>query len=486
MAHKKINLNKPVMKKIAACIILFFTMSIASAQEATLNLKHGAHRIGKRTDEAMNHWRNYRMGQFIHWGVYSLLGGDYNGKHYSDAGGAAEWIRSWKEVPHDVYDNLYKQFNPTSFDPVHWASMASKMGARYVTLTTKHHDGFCLWPSKYSDYNISQTPYRKDILRPFVDAYTKEGIDIYFYFSVMDWHHPDWRYDLKNAQDTVAFNRFKQFTKNQLTELLQNYPEVKGIWFDGTWDNSWKKSGAFSDSLEQYLKTIRPGLITGSRLRADEYGVRGKDSNGNLMGDYEQGWERKIPKDYSETQGNDWECVMTIPENGWGYARKWLGHWKTTPELLEMMVRTVSLDGNFVLNFGPRGDGTFRPEEVRNAEEIGEWMKINGEAIYGCGYAGWEKQDWGYYTKQQQGDKIYMIVFNVPVSGKLKVKPPANTALKKAALLSGSQKNLPLEKIDYGAFYIDFPEASGFTKPFVIVLEPVKSDIKPEEPKANT
>ncbi len=466
-------------------VIVFLAGSV-QAQQPKVNLKHGAHRIGKRTDTAMNQWRSYRFGQFIHWGVYSILGGDYNGKHYTDVGGAAEWIRAWKEVPHDVYDNLYKQFNPTKYNPTEWAVMAKQMGAKYVILTTKHHDGFCLWPSKYSSYNITATPYKKDLLRPFVDAYTQAGIDVYFYFSVMDWHNPDWRYDLKNKEDTIAFDRFKQFTKNQLTELLEGYPEVKGLWFDGTWDNSWKKNGAFSDSLEQYLKTIRPGLITGSRLRADEFGVRGKDSNGNLMGDYEQGWERKIPRSFAETNGNDWECVMTIPENGWGYARKWLGHWKTSEEIIEMIAQTVSLDGNFVLNFGPRGDGSFRPEEIRNMKKIGEWMLVNGEAIYDCGYAGWEKQDWGYYTKQQNGDKVYMIVFNVPVSGKLKIKPPSGMELTRASLLTGSRTTLPTEKIDYGCSYIVFPAARHFTKPFVIVLETKATNTKTEGPKAKT
>lgn len=472
---------------ISILTILCFSNPYAQQkQDKNIALEHGAHRIGKRTDAAMNHWRSYRFGQFIHWGVYSILGGEYNGKQYTDVGGAAEWIRSWKEVPNDVYDNLYKQFNPKEYNPSEWASMAKQMGAKYVTLTTKHHDGFCLWPSKYSSYNITATPYKKDILRPYVDAYVKEGIDVYFYFSVMDWHNPDWRYDLKTKEDTIAFDRFKLFTKNQLTELLTNYPEVKGIWFDGTWDNSWKKNGAFSDSLEQYLKSIRPGLITGSRLRADEYGVRGKDSNGNLMGDYEQGWERKIPKNFAETNGNDWECVMTIPENGWGYARKWLRHWKTPYEIIEMLAQTVSLDGNFVLNFGPRGDGSYRPEEIRDAKEIGDWMKLNGKAIYDCGYAGWEKQDWGYYTKQQNGNKIYMIVFNVPLSRKLKVKPSAKTKLTKATLLSGSPSSLPLEEIDYGASYIMLPSVIDYKNPFVIELETVTTETLHEGPKAKT
>lgn len=250
------------------------TVYAQQVKKEPVSLQHGAHRIGKRTDADMAKWRGYGLGQFIHWGVYSLMGGGYNGKNYSDAGGAAEWIRSWKEVPHAVYDSLYKAFNPKSFNPKQWAAMAKQMGVKYLTFTTKHHDGFCLWPSAYTDYNITKSPYKKDIVKEVVDAYTEAGIDVYLYFSVMDWNHPDWRYDLITKEDSIAFDRFKLFTKNQLTELLQRYPQTKGLWFDGTWDKSWQKSGAFSDSLEQHLKSLISGLIIGSRLRADEKGNR--------------------------------------------------------------------------------------------------------------------------------------------------------------------------------------------------------------------
>lgn len=430
-------------------------------------LKHGAHREGRRTDPAMVHWRDYGLGAFIHMGLYSILAGDYNGQHYS---GAAEWIRSWDKLPDQVYDSLYKQFNPKAFNAKRWAKMAKSMGVRYVTITTKHHDGFCLWPSIYTDYTIASTPYKEDLLGQMVTAFDKAGIDVYLYFSIMDWHHPDWRYDLTSKSDSTAFNRFKIFTKNQLTELLTRYPKTKGLWFDGTWDKSWKKSGAFSDSLDRYLRKLHPGLIIGSRLRADDLGNRHFDANGQLMGDYEQGWERKIPKDYQATHGNDWDCVMTIPQNGWGYAKKWMGHWKTAGELIEMLAKCVSLDGNFVVNFGPKADGTFRSKALQDAAAIGDWMAINHAAIYGAGYAkGWEKQDWGYLTKSKDGQKIYMLVFNVPVSKNLRVQPPRNTVIEKATFLNGGQR-LEAEKLDNGACFLKLKQ-QFYTQPFVITLE---------------
>jgi len=445
-------------------------------------LRHGAHRTGKRTDAGMARWRAYGLGQFIHWGLYSIPAGEYKGQYYT---GAAEWIRSWNAFPKNVYDSLYKQFNPASFYPQQWAAMARQMGARYVTITTKHHDGFCLWPSQYTDYTIARSPYGNDVIGPLAEAYDKAGIDVYLYFSILDWHHPDWRTDLVTKEDSAAFDRFKLFVRNQLTELLQRYPQTKGLWFDGTWDKSWQKSGAYTDSLEQYLKTIRPGLIIGSRLRADDKGARHFDSNGQLMGDYEQGWERKIPKNYAEVHGNDWDCVMTIPENGWGYAQKWMGHWKTTNELLEMTARCVSLGGNFVLNFGPKADGSFRTEEITTAREIGHWMNVNNTAIYDCGYAGWEKQDWGYYTKKNNSPVVYMIVFNIPVSGQLVVKPAGHTVIERAYLLSAPQKPLTLQKRDYGASVIQLP-VSAYKQPFVIVLETKEAAGQPDENKAKT
>lgn len=472
------------MKKFLFLIAFFSTVStVIFAQEkqsTEIPLLHGAHRIGKRTDSTMAQWRGYGLGQFIHWGLYSILGGKWNGKYYN---GAAEWIRSWKDLPNKEYDVLYKQFNPQNYNPKEWAKMAKDMGVKYLTITTKHHDGFCIWPSKYTNYTIAASPYKKDLIGPCVEAYNAAGIDVYLYFSVMDWNNPDWRYDLKTKEDSVAFDRFKQFTKNQLTELLQLYPTIKGFWFDGTWDKSWQKSGAFSDSLEQHLKSIKPDLVIGSRLRADEKGNRHFDANKRLMGDYEQGWERKIPKTYTDVHGNDWDCVMTIPENGWGYAEKWMGHWKTSYELIEMLAQCVSLGGNFVINFGPKVDGTYRPEETKAAKEISDWMKVNSQAIYNCEHADWEKQDWGYYTHKTGTNKIYMLVFNEPISGQLKVKPNNKQVVSKAYLLTDPQKNLAMEEIDYGAFFLNFPVKKS-KLPYVIVLEVKESKTAKGENKA--
>jgi alpha-L-fucosidase len=426
----------------------------------------------------MQKWREYGLGQFIHWGVYAIPGGHWNGEVYR---GAAEWIRSWRGMPNADYDNLYKQFNPVNFNARQWARQAKAMGAKYLIITTKHHDGFCLWPSKYTDYTVANTPYRKDIIRELVDAYNAEGIDVTLYFSIIDWSHKGWRSSVpKTDEELTAYEEFKQFTRNQLIELLQNYPSVKGLWFDGTWEQAWIAQAPWVDELETELRALRPGLIIGSRFRADEYGKRHYDSNGDLIGDYDQTWERSMPETLAEIKGVDWDCVMTIPENQWGYHSDWsLTYVKKSYELIEMIVKAVSLNGNFVLNFGPDGNGNIRPEETQMAAEIGAWMKVNGEAIYGCKNSAWEKQGWGYYTQRGES-KLYLTVFNQPLNNQVRVKVPGSSdntkvvIVEKAYFLADNKavivRNAGRDK--NGNIYYDIDTPTPNTRsPYVIVLE---------------
>jgi alpha-L-fucosidase len=474
-------------------ILLFTLMSIlsliVSSQESTKNkrssvaLKYGAQQVGRRNDSQMETWRNYGLGQFVHWGVYSIPGGHWNGKYYP---GAAEWIRSWSEMPKKEYDNLYKKFNPEKFDPKSWARMAKNMGVRYFIITTKHHDGFCLWPSKFTTYTIESSLYKKDIIKQLVDAYQTEGIDVYLYFSIIDWNHPDYMAKIKNSEDRLKYQNFLKFTRNQLLELVDLYPSVKGFWFDGTWEEAWYTQAEFALELEKELKNKIPGLIIGSRFRADENGKRHFDSNGDLIGDYEQGWERKLPKSMEELNGNDWECVMTIPENQWGYHSKWEGHVKTTNELLEMLVKSISLDGNFVLNFGPTDLGEFRNEELKLAEEIGQWMNINKNAVYDCGYAGLEKQDWGYFTKNQKTGKIYLTVFNVPVDGAIKVKLEIGMEIQSAHQLTDGVLGPDLKTENIVGFeHLIYLQSKNLNRPLVIelILKQTNQTIKTEAAK---
>lgn len=424
----------------ALALILALSGSVfAQKKQQDIPLQFGASYFGKRQDEAMQKFRDNRFGEFIHWGLYSIPGGEWNGKVY---GGAAEWLKVWANVPREDWLLLMKQWNPKKFNAKVWAKMAKQMGAKYVKITTKHHEGFCLWPSKTTKYTVANTPYKKDILGELVKAYNDEGIDVHFYYSFLDWSNPDYRSSIKTPEDSVAFARFMKFTDEQLKELATRYPTVKDFWFDGTWDSSLRQNGWWTAHAEKMLKDMIPGVTVNSRLRADDKGKRHFDSNGHLMGDYESGYERRLPnpiKDLKVTAW-DWEACMTVPENQWGYHKDWsLSYVKTPVEVIDRIVHAVSMGGNMVVNFGPQADGDFRPEEKELAAALGNWMSKYGQCIYGCDYAGLEKQDWGYFTKGKQGE-IYMVVFNQPYSQRLIVKTPKNTSIIEASVLTTGEE----------------------------------------------
>lgn len=439
----------------------------------TIPLKHGSDHPGRRTDEAMNRWRSHGLGQFIHWGLYAIPGGEWKGKTYD---GAAEWIRAWKDMPNEDYDNLYKEFNPANFDAKRWAKQAKDIGAGYMIFTTKHHDGFCMWPSKYTGYTIANTPYKNDIVKQVVDAYTAEGIDVHLYFSVMDWNQGGWFYKTPtNPADKAKWEEFKQFTRNQLLELLDNYPSMKGLWFDGTWDDSWVNEPEFAHQLEKELRARRPGLIIGSRFRADEFGNRQCDKNGDLIGDYDQTWERDIPVSIDQLHGNDWDCCMTIPENGWGYARKWTTYVKTPYELISMISECNSMGGNLVINFGPDEKGNIRPEEALIAKEIGEWMNINAPAIRGVKpVVNIRKQGWGFMTQKE--NKLYLHVYNKPMNNILRMEFGRKTYVPGQVTMLKNGQRLKIEdagrnKKNSRLFNFFLPEDIDPTQPFVIEVE---------------
>ena len=466
-------------KNLSILITLLLLTSFLFAQKAEeknkIALKYGAQTFQKRQDSAMLKWRSNRFGQFIHFGLYAIPGGVWKGKTYNYA---AEFLKSSAKIPTTTWDSLMYQFALPKFNPTVWAKLAKQMGVKYMTITTKHHEGFCMWPTKYTDFNIGNTPFKRDLLKEVVDAYNKEGIDVNFYYSVLDWHNPDWRYDIKSQADSIAMQRCLQYAYNQLKELAERYPTVKGFWFDGTWDNSVKKNGKWTYEVEKMLKAVHPGIIVNSRLRADDLGARHRDSNGDLMGDYESGYERRLPTqaDLEKVLKNDWEACMTIPENQWGYHRDWsLSHIKSSDELIEMLVKTTSMSGNFLLNFGPSGEGVFRPEEQKITVQIGEWMKQNSEAIYNCGYAGLEKQDWGYFTKNAGTGKVYMVVFNQPVNRKLRIKLEKSQSISGMKLKGFPNEKLTLEDLNNQEFFIQLP-AINTNHAFVIELEITMKD----------
>lgn len=403
----------------------------------------------RRTDPAMEKWRADRFGIMVHWGVYSVPGGWWQGK---EVHGAAEWIKAFAKISQPDYDALLTQFNPTNYDPVAWAKQFKAAGAKYVVITTKHHDGFCLWNSKFTDYDVMSTPYKKDLLKPFADAVRAEGIDVGFYYSIIDWHNPDYRAAIKTEGDKAAYDRYLEYMKSQLRELLTEYGPITTLWFDGRWDPSYKTRPEIGKDLEAYCRSLSPGLVLGDRVRAYD-----------SIADYNSGFERRLP----ETQpATDWESCMTMTENSWGYHRTWTGNgWKTPQYLCELLTRSAAMSGNFLVNIGPQPDGNIRPEETSRLDRIGAWLKVNGEAIYGTKAFPIAELPAGLYATRK-GNRAYIIAFRWPDTDRLKLK---GVSIRDAALLT--QDGTKSVSVEGGNTIIGLPSEAPNAIASVITLQ---------------
>ena len=322
----------------------------------------------RRDDPAMNRWRENRVGLFIHFGVYSVFGGEYKGRVVRSAG---EWIKAAGGISNADYTAAMKDFTLEKFDAREWVREAKRMGARYIGITTKHHDGFCLWPSKFTDYSVAATPSKRDILKELAEACQAEGVDLEFYYSIIDWHHPDYMAkEPVTPEEKAKYARYLEFLKAQCKELLTQYGDIKGLWFDGRWDPSYRKQPQIGKDLEAFLRDLKPGIVLGDRVRAyDSYA------------DYNSGYERKLP---ATRPPLDWECVTTMTTNSWGYHKSWDGDgWKTPATLVRWIAHSIGMGGDIMINIGPRGDGSLNPKETERMREIGRWVNSYADAVYG-------------------------------------------------------------------------------------------------------
>lgn len=365
----------------------------------------------RREDAAMNKWRENRFGLFIHWGVYSVPGGIWNGKRV----GAAEWIQAQGKISPIDYAKFPADFTAKNFNAKNWAKAAKQIGAKYVVITTKHHDGFCLWDSKYTDWDLQKSPAPKDLLKQLADAVRAEGMDFGVYYSILDWHHPDYRTNLKSDADRKAFERYIVYMKSQLKELVDTLGPIKVFWFDGRWEPSYKENPTYGADLEKYCRQICPGVVINDRIRAyDSYA------------DYDSGYERKLPE--NELPPVDWEACMTMPEGTWGYHSDPPGNgWKTPQTLLNMLLKCASKNGNFLLNIGPKSDGTIRKEEAERMKAVGEWMRFYGNAVYGTQGLVLKSTTKFYATRKK--DSIYLTFFEWPETDRVTIEGlPSNIA----------------------------------------------------------
>ena len=352
-----------------------------------------------------------RFGMFIHWGLYAIPA-------------RGEWVRSVEEMPKEDYMPFFHQFNPVDFDPKQWARAAKEAGMKYVVLTAKHHDGFCLFDSQYTDFKSTNTKCGRDLVREYVDAVRAEGLKVGLYFSIIDWYHDDYphygdkqhpmRDDPAYGNEGRDFDRYLTYMHNQVRELCTNYGKIDILWFDFSYEDQynvmrgekWKAT-----ELVTMVRELQPGVIIDNRLEVSGEGF-GSMWEGNptpYHGDFVSPEQIIPPQGIQDKQGRDlvWEACVTM-NNNWGYC-EYDRFYKPAPMLIKKLVECVSKGGNMLLNVGPDAKGNIPPQSQAILKEIGAWMKRNSKSIYGCGKAGMEKPDCGRITRS--GNKLYYHVF---------------------------------------------------------------------------
>jgi alpha-L-fucosidase len=346
-------------------------------------------------------FQDAKFGMFIHWGVYSVLGGG------GDAG-IAEWIMQNKKIPIKQYEKVPSFFNPINFDAEEWVRMVKKAGMKYITITSKHHDGFAMYDSKISDYNIvKKTPYRKDVIKMLAEECRKQDVKLFFYYSQLDWHHPDYYPRGRTGQgftgreDSGDWNAYLDYMNTQLTELLTNYGPIGGIWFDGMWD---KKDGDWQQGKSyQLIHELQPGALIGSNHHVKPYpGEDFQMFEQDLPGENTTGWQG------SHISELPLEMCLTI-NGSWGFNLMDQNH-KSPKELVHMLVKAAGRNANLLLNVGPMPNGEIQPEHKESLKAMGEWMGMNGESIYGTRRGIIPAENWGVST--QKGNKLYIHVLD--------------------------------------------------------------------------
>lgn len=356
--------------------------------------------------ERMQWWSEARFGMFIHWGLYALPA-----RH--------EWVMSNEQISKKDYKKYVEFFNPDLYDPSEWASLAKKAGMKYVVFTAKHHDGFSMYDTNYSDYKVTNAPIARDLLKELIEAFRAEGIRIGLYYSLIDWHHPDFlvnehihpeRNNLQEIENDKNrdMKKFQRFLMNQMTELMTNYGQIDVLFADFSYPhkkNGKGKSYWNSEELYKQIRKLQPNIILNDRMDLEEEG----------------GWDYKspeqfMPKNWVTFEGGKvpWETCQTF-SGSWGYHRDQYT-WKSPKQTIVMLIETVSKGGNLLLNVGPTARGIIQDEAVDRLEATHEWMKYNSRSIYGCTAApdDIKAPDNCLLTYNPKTNRLYVHVLNWP------------------------------------------------------------------------
>ena len=323
-------------------------------------------------DRRIQWWREAKFGMFIHWGLYSILGRD-------------AWAMGDEDIPLDEYESLTAQFHPVPDAPRNWARLAREAGMRYMVMTAKHHEGYCLFDSKLTDYCATKRGPGRDLVREYVDAARAEGLRVGLYYSLMDWHHPDWR---RAKHDPAARKRFVDYTHGQIGELMSNYGKVDILWYDMPVPLDAK--GWRSQEMNDMVMRLQPDIIVNNR---------------NLLpGDF------STPEQSTQASKGDWESCMTMNDS-WAYVAG-DHNWKSPQRLAQNLVECARDGGNYLLDIGPMADGTVPEESRERLRTMGKWMAGNGDAVYGTQRCAFPHGNIGVFTRK--GSTLYVIVYFWP------------------------------------------------------------------------
>jgi alpha-L-fucosidase len=355
-------------------------------------------------DQRLAWWREARFGMFIHWGLYAIPAGEWNGQNYP---GASEWLMLTAKIKPSEYAPLRPQFNPVQYDAREWVRIAKDAGMKYIVITSKHHDGFALWHTKQNDWHIGNTPFKRDALKELVVACKEAGIKLCFYHSIMDWTHPDYLprrpWDDRAARE-ANFERYVEFMKAQLAELLNgDYGDIGILWFDGEWEDTWTHERG--KDLYAYVRSLQPNIIINNRVDKGRDGMAGL-TQGDFMGDYGTP-EQEIPP--NGLPGIDWESCMTMNDS-WGFHKN-DHNWKSALTLIQQLIDCASKGGNYLLNVGPDDLGRIPAASVERLRAVGDWTRKYGDSIYGSHAGPFERPlRWGRVTSKP--GKLFLHVFD--------------------------------------------------------------------------
>ena len=364
----------------------------------------------KAYEQRVQWFKEARFGMFIHWGLYALPA-------------RGEWVRSIERMPESEYLPYFRSFSAPDFDPKAWAKAAKAAGMKYAVLTAKHHDGFCLFDSQYTDYKATNTPFGRDAVREFLDAFRAEGLRVGLYYSLLDWHHPDYPHADAHHPDREQpgvtnegrdFDRYLDYMHAQIRELCTNYGKIDIFWFDFSYDQmkgeTWRAT-----KLVRMVRSLQPGVLIDNRLEGsgEGFGSLLSGAPSEYSGDFVCPEQIIPPQGIQDANGRDvtWEACVTM-NNNWGYCAQ--DHcFKPASMLIRKLVECVSKGGNFLLNVGPDERGRIPAESQAILKEIGQWMDKNGESIYGCGKAGIPKPEYGRLTRR--GNTLYYHLMDAPI-----------------------------------------------------------------------